>query len=169
MFVPIVMNLTQYDIESTEKELFISFRKHLKKLLCGEYYDVFGKVCDEPLSRKIMMSLKNHINFKGEVIKHDRILNPTTCGIMIAETAFTMFQMLCSLQHEFHVKKHMKRLAGVVNDAGRGLNAMERVVYAMNTIYDVASNHEFFDIVQDDITKIDKYMEKTFACEIEGN
>ena len=169
MFAPIVMNLSQSDTKNIEKELFITFRKHLKKLLLDEYYDVFGEVCDEHLSKNIMMSLKDRTIFNGEVAKHSHNLNPTICGILIANTAFTMFQILCTLQSEYNVKNHMKKLAGVVNDAGRGLNAMERVVHAMNIIYDVASNHEIFDIVEDDIAKIDTYMEKTFACEIEIN
>jgi hypothetical protein len=166
MYTPIIMNLTQCDSKSIEKELFITFRKHLKKMLRDEYRDIFGEVCDEPLSRNIMSSLKDFTRFNGEVFKQDRISNPTTCGIMIANTVFTMFQILCTLQHEYRVKKHMKRLEGIVSDAGRGRSAMERVVFAINTIYDIASKHEIFDIVQDDITKIDSYMEKTFACEI---
>jgi len=166
MYTPIIMNLTQCDSKSIEKELFITFRKHLKKMLRDEYRDIFGEASDEPLSRNIMSSLKDFTRFNGEVFKQDRISNPTTCGIMIANTAFTMFQILCTLQHEYRVKKHMKRLEGIVSDAGRGRSAMERVVFAINTIYDIASKHEIFDIVQDDITKIDSYMEKTFACEI---
>ena len=169
MFVPIVMNLNESDSKSIEKELFIAFRKTLKKLLQNEYRDIFGEACDEPLSRNIMLSLKDFAHFNGEMTKQDRISNPTTCGIMIANTAFTMFQILCTLQHEYCVKKHMKRLEGIVSDAGRGRSAMERVVYAMNIIYNIASNHDIFDIVQDDITKIDSYMEKTFGCEIEIN
>jgi len=169
MFVPIVMNLNESDSKSIEKELFIAFRKTLKKLLQNEYRDIFGEASDEPLSRNIMLSLKDFAHFNGEVTKQDRISNPTACGIMIANTAFTMFQILCTLQHECRVKKNMKRLEGIVSDAGRGRSAMERVVYAINTIYDIASKHEIFDIVQDDITKIDTYMETTFGCEIEIN
>ena len=163
------MNLTKYDIKSIEKELFITFRKHLKKLLRDEYRNIFGEVCDEPLSRNIMLSLKDFARFNGETTKQDRISNPTACGIMIAHTAFTIFQILCTLQHEYHVEKHMKRLTGIISDPGRGRNAMERVVFAINTIYDISSKHEIFDIVQDDISKIDTYMERTFQCEIEIN
>ena len=169
MFAPIVMNLNESDSMSIEKELFIAFRKTLKKLLQNEYHDIFGEVCDEPLSRNIMLSLKDFAHFNGEVFKQDRISNPTACGILIANTAFTMFQILCTLQHEYRVKKHMKRLEGIVSDAGRGRSAMERVVFAINTIYDIASKHDIFDIVQDDITKIDTFMERTFGCEIEIN
>jgi len=167
MFVPIVMNLSDSDSKSIEKELFIAFRKTLKKLLQNEYHDIFGEVCDEPLSRNIMLSLKDFAHFNGEVFKQDSISNPNACGIMIANTAFTMFQILCTLQHEYRVKKHMKRLEGIVSDAGRGRSAMERVVFAINTIYDISSKHEIFDIVQDDIAKIDTFMERTFACEID--
>ena len=167
MFTPIVMNLTQSDIKSIEKELFITFRKHLKKLLRDEYLDIFGEVCDEPLSRNIMLSLKDFAHFNGEMTKQDRISNPTECAVMIAHTAFTMFQILCTLQHEYNVKKHMKRLSGIVSDPGQGISAMERVVFAINTIYDISSKHEIFDIVQDDISKIDAFMERTFACEID--
>ena len=169
MFVPIMMNLNESDSKSIEKELFVAFRKTLKKLLRNEYYDIFEEVCDEPLSRNIMSSLKDFTLFNGEVFKQDRISNPVECGIMIANIAFTMFQILCTLQHEYHVKKHMKRLGGIVSDAGRGRSAIERVVFAINTIYDISSNHEIFDIIQDDITKIDSYMSRTFACEIEFN
>ncbi len=167
MFIPLVMNLSNADTKSIEKELFITFRKHLKKLLRDEYRDVFGEVCDEPLSRNIMLSLKDFARFNGEVTKQDRISNPTACAVMIANTAFTMFQILCTLQYEYRVKKHMKRLTGIISDPGRGQSAMERVVFAINTIYDISSKHEIFDIVQDDIAKIDTYMEKTFACEID--
>jgi hypothetical protein len=167
MFTPIVMNLTQSDIKSIEKELFITFRKHLKKLLRDEYLDIFGEVCDEPLSRNIMLSLKDFAHFNGEMTKQDRISNPTECAVMIANTVFTMFQILCTLQHEYNVKKHMKRLSGIVSDPGQGVSAMERVVFAINTIYDISSKHEIFDIVQDDISKIDAFMERTFACEID--
>ena len=169
MFVPLVMNLNNADTMSIEKELFITFRKHLKKLLRDEYRDIFGEECDEPLSRNIMLSLKDFAQFNGEVTKQDRISNSTECGIMIANTAFTMFQILCTLQHEYRVKKHMKRLTGIISDPGRGQSAMERVVFAINRIYDISSKHEIFDIVQDDITKIDTFMERTFACEIEIN
>jgi hypothetical protein len=61
----------------------------------------------------------------------------------------------------------MKRLTGIISDPGRGQSAMERVVFAINTIYDISSKHEIFDIVQDDITKIDTFMERTFGCEID--
>ena len=167
MFVPLVMNLSNADTKSIEKELFITFRKHLKKLLRDEYRDIFGEECDEPLSRNIMLSLKDFAHFNGEVTKQDRISNPTACGIMIANTTFTMFQILCTLQHEYRVKKHMKRLTGIISDPGRGQSAMERVIFAINTIYDISSKHEIFDIVQDDIAKIDTFMERTFECEID--
>lgn len=167
MFIPLLMNLNNADTMSIEKELFITFRKHLKKLLRDEYRDIFGEECDEPLSRNIMMSLKDFDRFNGEVAKQDRISNPTTCGIIIANTAFTMFQILCTLQHEYRVKNHIKRLAGIISDPGRGHSAMERVIFAINTIYDIASKHESFDIVQDAIIKIDTFMERTFDCEID--
>jgi hypothetical protein len=167
MFVPIVMNLNESDSKSIEKELFIAFRKTLKKLLQNEYHDIFGEASDEPLSRNIMSSLKDFTRFNGEVFKQDSISNPNACGIMIANTAFTMFQILCSLQAEYRVKKHMKRLTGIISDPGRGRSAMERVVFAINTIYDISSKHEIFDIFQDDITIIDSYMEKTFGREID--
>lgn len=167
MFTPIVMNLTKYDIKSIEKELFITFRKHFKKLLRDEYHDIFGEVCDEPLSRNIMLSLKDFARFNGEVTKQDRISTTAECGIMIANTAFTMFQILCTLQHEYRVKKHMQRLTDIISGPGRGQTAMERVVFAINTIYDISSKHEIFDIVQGDIAKIDTYMERTFECEID--
>ena len=78
-----------------------------------------------------------------------------------------MFQILCSLQTEYHVKSHIKAIAGVVNDVGRGRSAMERIVIVMNTIYDLSSNHEIFDIVQESVTEIENYLDKTFGCEIE--
>ena len=167
MFAPIVMNINDADIRSIEKELFITFRKSLKTMLREEYYNVFGEVCHEPLSRKIMMSLKNNTNFNGEMTKQNRITNPTECAVMIANTVFAMFQILCSMQYEFDVKKHMKRLSGIVSNPGKGISAMERVVFAINTIYDISSNHEIFNIVQEDISKIDAFMERTFACEID--
>lgn len=167
MFTPITLNLTQDDIRSTEKELFVSFRKNLKKLICDEYCDIFGEVCEEKMSKKIMMSIKDFSIFNGNVAKHPRQLNSTSCGILLANTVFVMFQMLCSLQAEYRVEKHISRLSGIVNDAGRGLSAIERVVFAINTIYEISANHEFFDIVQGDISAIDAFMEKTFACEIE--
>ena len=167
MFAPIVMNINDADIKSIEKELFIAFRKSLKTMLREEYYNVFGEVCDEPLSRNIMLSLKDFAHFNGEMTKQDRISNPTACGIMIANTVFTMFQILCTLQHEYNVKKHMKRMTSIISEPGRRVSAMERVVFAINTIYDISSKHEIFDIVQDDISKIDAFMERTFACEID--
>jgi hypothetical protein len=167
MFAPIIMNISESDIRSAEKVLFISFRTNLKKLLRAEYCDVFGEVCYEPLSKNIMMSLKDHTIFNGDVVKHSHNLNPTTCGILLANTVFTMFQMLCSLQAEYHVQSHITKLAGIVNDLGRGSSAVERIVYVMNTIYDLSSNHEFFDIVQDSVTEIETYLDRTFGCEIE--
>lgn len=167
MFIPLVMNLNNADTKSIEKELFITFRKHLKKLLRDEYRDIFEEECDEPLSRNIMLSLKDFARFNGEVTKQDRISNPTACGIMIANTAFSMFQILCTLQHGYRVKKHMIRLTGIISDPGRGHSAMERVIFAINTIYDISSKHEIFDIVQNDIAKIDTFLEKTFGCEID--
>jgi hypothetical protein len=167
MFVPVVMNLTESDVKRIEKDLFISFRKNLKKLLRDEYRDIFGEVCDEPLSKNIMLSLKDRTIFNGDIVKHDRNLNHMTCGILMAHTVFTMFQMLCSLQAEHHVKSHMAKLAGIVNDVGRGFSAVERIVHVMNTIYDLSSNHDFFDIVQDSVTDIEKYLDRTFGCEIE--
>jgi len=167
MFVPLVMNLSNADTMSIEKELFITFRKHLKKLLRDEYRDILGEECDEPLSRNIMLSLKDFARFNGEVTKQDRISNPTECAFMIAHTAFTMFQILCTLQHDYRVKNHMKRMTGIISDPGRGQSAMERTVFAINTIYEISSNHEIFDIVQENISKIDAFMERTFACEID--
>lgn len=169
MFTPIVMNISNADTKSIEKELFITFRKHLKKLLRDEYRDIFGEECDEPLSRNIMLSLKDFARFNGEVVtKQDRISNPTACGIVIANTAFSTFQILCTLlQHGYRVKNHIKRLAGIISDPGRGKSAMERVVFAINTIYDISSQHDIFDIFQDDIAKIDTFMERTFDCEID--
>ena len=167
MFVPIIMNISESDVRSTEKELFISFRKNLKQLLRDEYYDIFGEVCDENMSKNIMLSIKDRTIFNGDVVKHSRDLNPTTCGILLANTVFTMFQMLCSLQAEYHVKSHITKLAGIVNDLGKGFSAVQRIVHVMNTIYDVSSNHEFFDIVQESVTEIEKYLDTTFGCEIE--
>lgn len=167
MFVPVVMNLTESDAKRLEKDLFISFRKNLKQLLRDEYYDILGEVCYEPLSKNIMLSLKDRTIFNGDVVKHSHNLNPATCGILLANTVFTMFQMLCSLQAEYRVKSHITKIAGIVNDLGRGSSAVERIVYVMNTIYDLSSNHEFFDIVQDSVTEIEKYLDKTFGCEIE--
>ena len=166
MFILLAMNLDNVDTMSIEKQLFITFRKHLKKLLRDEYHTIFGEVCDEPLSRNIMLSLKDFAHFDGEMAKQHRITNPTECADMIANTAFTMFQILCTLQHEYRVKKHMKRLTGIISDPGRGYTAMERIVFALNTMYDIASKHEIFDIVQEDIARIDTFMERTFGCEI---
>ena len=167
MFVPIVMNLTESDANRIGKDTFISFRKTLKNLLQNEYYDIFGEVCDEKLSKNIMMSIKDHTVFNGNIAKHDRTLDSASCGSLIAETVFAMFQLLCSLQTEFHVKSHIKFLAGIVNNAGRGKNAMERIVFAMNTIYDLSSNHEVFDIFQESVGGIENYLNRTFGCEIE--
>ena len=167
MFVPVILNINPYDTKIIEKDLFISFRKNLKQLLRDEYYDIFGEVCDENISKNIMLSLKNRTIFNGDIVKHSHNLNPTSCGILLANTVFTMFQMLCSLQSEYHVKSHITKLAGVVNDLGRGFSAVQRIVHAMNIIYDVSSNHEFFDIVQESVTEIEKYLDKTFGCEIE--
>ena len=167
MFTPIVMNLTESDAKRLEKDLFISFRKNLKQLLRDEYRDIFGEVCYEPLSKNIMLSLKDRTIFNGDVVKHSHNLNPTTCGILLANTVFTMFQMLCSLQAEYRVKSHITKLAGIVNDLGKGFSAVQRIVHVMNIIYDVSSNHEFFDIVQESITEIEKYLDTTFGCEIE--
>ena len=114
-----------------------------------------------------MLSLKDRTIFNGDIVKHSHNLNPTTCGILLANTVFTMFQMLCSLQAEYRVKSHITKIAGIVNDLGRGYSALGRIVYVMNTIYDLSSNHEFFDIVQDSVTEIEKYLDKTFGCEIE--
>ena len=167
MFVPIVMNLTESDTKRIGKDAFISFRKTLKKLLQNEYYDIFGEVCDEKFSKNIMMSIKNHTVFDGNIAKHDRRLNHISCGSLIAETVFAMFQILCSLQTEYHMKSHIKAIAGIVNDVGRGRSAMERIVIVMNTIYDLTSNHEIFDIVQESVTEIENYLDRTFGCEIE--
>ena len=167
MFVPIVMNTNQSDIKMIETEVFISFRKNLKKLLRNEYYDIFGEVCDKRLSKNIMLSIKDNTFFNGDVVKHNRSLNPVSCGNLIANTVFTMFQILCSLQTEYHVKSHINMIAGIVNDLGRGHSAVERIIHTMNTIYEVSSKHEIFDIVQDSITEIENYLDKTFGCEIE--
>ena len=161
------MNISESDIRMVEKDLFISFRTTLKALLQNEYYDIFSDVCDEPLSRNIMLSIKNYTVFNGEVVKHSRSLNPTKCGILIANTVFTMFQILCSLQTEYNVKSHIRKLAGVISDAGRGISAMERVVFAVNVIYYVSSKHYIFDLVQDSINEIENYLNIAFGCDIE--
>jgi len=44
---------------------------------------------------------------------------------------------------------------------------MERIVFAMNTIYDLSSNHEVFDIFQESVGGIENYLNRTFGCEIE--
>jgi len=167
MRVPTILNPTQSDTTSIETELFISFRKSLKKLLRDEYYDTFGEVCDEPLARKIMMSRKNFSSFNGDIAKHDGSLNHITCGVLIANTVFTMFQILCSMQTEFHVKSYISQLAGIVSDAGRGISVADRIFHAVDTIYDVSSKHEIFDVVQDSIDDINTYLDLIFGCEFD--
>jgi len=167
MFAPIIMNLTEEDAKTISQQVFIAFRKTLKNLIKNEYYDIFGEVTDERFSKNIFMSIKDHTAFDGNVVKHARIRDPTVCGSHLAQVVFVMFQMLCSLQEEYNVETHIKVLAGIVNNAGRGLSAMERIVFAMNMIYDLSSNHEIFDIVQDSVTDIEKYLNDNFECEIE--
>jgi len=167
MFAPIILNVSEEDAKTISQQVFVAFRKTLKNLLKNEFYDIFGEVTDESFSKNIFMSIKEHTTFDGNVVKHARIRDPTKCGSHIAEVVFAMFQMLCSLQIDYDVKKHIKVLAGIINDAGRGLSAMERIVFAMNMIYDLSSNHEIFDIVQDSVTDIEKYLNDNFECEIE--
>jgi len=167
MFAPIILNISEEDAKTISQQVFVAFRKTLKNLLKNEFYDIFGEVCDERFSKNIFMSIKEHTKFDGIVVKHAQIRDPTACGSHLAQVVFVMFQMLCSLQGEYNVKKHIKVLAGIVNSAGRNLSAMERIVFAMNMIYDLSSNHEIFDIVQDSVTDIEKYLNDNFECEIE--
>ena len=132
--VRIVMPLSDYDARNFKKETFIVFRKTLKKLAAEEYNAIYETTCDKKITKKILKSIKRNTRFTGEIPKYNRVMNNDTFAVLLAETVFTMFRILCTMSSEFHVGRHMNEICGIVNDVKRETSAVGRIVHAMNVI-----------------------------------
>jgi len=160
----IVMPLTEYDTRNFKKETFIIFRKTLKKLAIEEYETIHETTCNKKITKKILKSIKRNTRFTGEIPKYNRVMNNDTFAVLLAETVFTMFRILCSMASEFHVRRHMAEICGVVNDVERETSAVGRIVHAINVIESISGDHGVFSMLHGSITQLQMYIENTFGC-----
>lgn len=162
--IRIVMPLSEYDARNFKKETFIVFRKTLKKLAVEEYNAIYETTCDKKITKKILKSIKRNTRFTGEIPKHNRVMNNDAFARLLAETVFTIFRILCSMSSEFHVRRHMNEICGIVNDVERETSAVGRIVHAINVIESISGDHGVFSMLHGSITQLQNYIENTFGC-----
>lgn len=156
------MTVSDHDTNNAEKNIFISFRKSLKKLGIDEYRRINTNSSPHITTKRILMSIRKQVTFDGCIQKHDRILNTHTFPKLLAETVFTMFKILCSMNVEYDTSRRIHEVAGVVNDVSRGTPAIWRLHSAVNTLVMIWREHAVFQLLDDSIYAILEFSKKTF-------
>jgi hypothetical protein len=73
--------------------------------------------------------------------------------------------MLAALSYEFEVSCDLRKISGIINDSPRSGKAIEKIIFALDTIDKLASCHECFEVldIPSCIDTIDCFLEKTTA------
>lgn len=160
-----MLNVTENDSRISAKETFIIFRKTLKQMARDEYAKLYGEQCEQNNTKKILKIIKKNVLFDGNISKQHKISNNAEFAKLLAETSFIIFSILCSMQSEFRVWKHIRNITGVISDVSPGTSAVGRIVHVINIIGNITSNHEIFEIITPAVTMLGNFIEKTFHCE----
>lgn len=159
------MTVSDHDTNNAEKNIFISFRKSLKKLGTDEYRIINTSSSPHITTKNILMSIRKQARFDGCIAKYDRILDTHTFPKLLAETLFTMFKILCSMNVEYDTSRRIYEIAGVVNDVSRGTPAICRLHSAVNTLVMIWREHAVFQLLNVSIYSILEFSRKTlFLC-----
>lgn len=146
---------------------FVTFRRTLKSILRNKYESVFHEKPDDSLTaKKLMRILQKHVSFNGEVLKTaGRHMNAVSCGTYMAEITYIIFTMLGALNYEFDMSSQLRKISGIINDSPRMGDAMKKIIFALDTIDELASCHECFEVldIPTCIDTIDYFLEKTTA------
>lgn len=143
--------------------MFISFRKSLKKLGTNEYRRINTSPPAACTTKRILMSIRKQVTFDGCIQKYNKTLDNDTFPKLLAETVFTMFKLLCSMNVEYDTKHRINDVSGVVNDVSRGTSAIWRIHSVVNTLVMIWKEHSVFQLLDESIYAIVKYTEKTFS------
>jgi hypothetical protein len=161
MFVPTILDLSS-DGLAGDALTFVTFRRSLKSKLRSQYKSVFGEESGDMTTKKLMLVLKPHMSFPGVEIKRQRRnLDAASAGILLAEIVFSMFGMLCAINHEFHTSSKIKAISGVVNESPRGQGPTEKLIFAMDLIDGISCLHPAMKvIVSREIDTLDNFFAK---------
>lgn len=161
----ITMIVSEHDTKNAEKNIFISFRKSLKKLGTDEYWRINTNPSSTRITKNILMSVRKQVTFDGCIQKYNKNLDNNTFPRLLAETVFTMFKILCSMSVEYDTRRHISEVAGVVNDVPRGTPAIWRIHSVINTLVMIWKEHSVFQLLDDSIYAIVGYSKKTFCMD----
>ena len=147
--------------------VYTTFRQTLKSILRKKYELVFHEKPDDSLSaKKLMRILRKHVSFCGESLKTaGRHMNAVSCGKYMAEVTYSIYTMLVVLNYEFNVSSDLRKIYGIINDSPRTGDAMKKIIFSIDTIDELASCHECFEVldIPSCIDTIDCFLEKTTA------
>jgi hypothetical protein len=160
------------DTEDDSVDMFVTFRKTLKKLLSNEYTKYFGEQPVHMNTKAMMKALRNHACFDGvsKGVDFDvRSVSHNEIGSMLAHMVFTVYTIMCSnYQHFKNVENYamLKVFAGVIDNAPKNCHAVDRMLRALDYIDVVVEEYPICLIATTNIRKIDAYFEYKWQIKI---
>ncbi|AGE57192.1 hypothetical protein PBCVNEJV4_99L [Paramecium bursaria Chlorella virus NE-JV-4] len=165
------------DKEEVSVEMFVTFRKTLKKLLSDEYIKYYKEPPVGMTTKKLMKTLRNHVCYDGITKNTDfdiRTVSHIEMGSILAHMVFSVYTMICMryqrVKHDSynwnkygrHSAIHMflSEFIGVIDDAPRKLHAVDRMTRALDFIDAAEDRFPFCSVVTKDLTKIDAYFNR---------
>jgi len=160
------------DTEDDSVDMFVTFRKTLKKLLSNEYTKYFGEQPVHMNTKAMMKALRNHACFDGVSKGADfdiRSVSHTEIGSIIANMVFSVYTIICSnYQHFKNAENYamLKEFAGVIDNAPRSSHAVDRMIRALDYIDVAVEEYPICSIAATNVRKIDAYFERVWEIKI---
>jgi len=160
------------DTEDDSVDMFVTFRKTLKKLLSNEYTKYFGEQPVHMNTKAMMKALRNHACFDGVSKGTDfdiRSVSHTEIGSIIANMVFSVYTIMCSNYQQFkNVDNYamLKEFAGVIDNAPRSSHAVDRMIRALDYIDVAVEEYPICSIAATNVRKIDAYFERVWEIKI---
>jgi len=160
------------DTEDDSVDMFVIFRKTLKKLLSNEYIKYFGEHPFGMNTKSMMKALRNHACFDGVSKGADfdvRSVSHNEIGSMLAHMVFSVYTIMCSNYQHFKTVDNyaiLTEFTGVIDKAPKGSHAVDRMIRALDYIDVAVEQYPICSIATTNIRKIDAYFERVWEIKI---